>query len=123
MKNILDKCPIKWQDAECNQMHHTMSDSSAPIPAPDTTPTPASTLPPTNPVPQPSNALAIWALVMGLVCCAPVGVVLGIIGINKYPRSSAGWIMSLIALIVGGLSIVVSSLMCITDPDVFYNSL
>lgn len=52
-----------------------------------------------------SNALAIWALITGLFC-GIVGVVLGIIGINKYPAGSSGRTMSIIGLVLGAIGVV-----------------
>ena len=66
---------------------------------------------------QSSNALAIWALVMGILCCAPVGVILGIIGLNKYKQGSNGWIMSLIGLIIGAASIVLNVIFTAVSPE------
>ena len=66
--------------------------------------------------PQDSNALAIWALVMGVLCCAPVGVILGIIGLTKYKPNTSGWIMSLIGLIIGALGILANLVLYIVDP-------
>ncbi|MHA3691713.1 hypothetical protein CXU22_09545 [Akkermansia muciniphila] len=48
---------------------------------------------------QPNNTLAILALVFA-VLCSLVGLILGIIGLNKYPDKSNGKTMSLIAVIV-----------------------
>ncbi len=48
---------------------------------------------------QPTNTLAILALVFA-VLCSLVGLILGIIGLNKYPDKSNGKTMSLIAVIV-----------------------
>ncbi|WP_354834248.1 hypothetical protein ABGM91_05070 [Akkermansia muciniphila] len=48
---------------------------------------------------QPNNTLAILALVFAVVCSL-VGLILGIIGLNKYPDKSNGKTMSLIAVIV-----------------------
>lgn len=49
-----------------------------------------------------SNALAIWAIVTS-VTCNLVGLILGIIGLNKYPAGTSGRTMSMIATILGGL--------------------
>lgn len=67
-----------------------------------------SPIPPVPPATQPmSNALAIWAIVLTLCgCCTPVGLILGIIGICKYPAGSPGRTMSIIATV---LSILFSS--------------
>lgn len=51
-----------------------------------------------------SNTLAICALVFAFVCSL-VGLVLGIIGITKYPKGSNGRLMSIIALIISALSL------------------
>ena len=48
---------------------------------------------------QPNNTLAILALVFAVVCSL-VGLILGIIGLNKYPDKSNGKTMRLIAVIV-----------------------
>lgn len=48
---------------------------------------------------QPNNTLAILALVFA-VLCSLVGLILGIIGLNKYPDKSNGKTMSLIAIVV-----------------------
>lgn len=48
---------------------------------------------------QPNNTLAILALVFA-VLCSLVSLILGIIGLNKYPDKSNGKTMSLIAVIV-----------------------
>ena len=48
-----------------------------------------------------SNALGICALVFTLTgCCSFVGLILGIIGICKYPEGSAGRVLSIIATII-----------------------
>lgn len=52
-----------------------------------------------NELQQPNNTLAILALVFAVVCSL-VGLILGIIGLNKYPDKSNGKTMSLIAVIV-----------------------
>lgn len=65
---------------------------------------------------SPSNALAIWALVTGLLCCAPVGIVLGIIGLTKYKQGTSGWVMSLIALVVSILGIIGNTILYIANP-------
>ncbi len=49
-----------------------------------------------------SNALAIWALVFS-VLCSLVGLILGIIGLSKYPKSSNGRTMCIIAIVVSVL--------------------
>ena len=48
---------------------------------------------------RPNNTLAICALVFA-VLCSLVGLILGIIGLNKYPYKSNGKTMSLIAVIL-----------------------
>lgn len=48
-----------------------------------------------------SNALGIWALLLSFTaCCTLLGLVLGIIGICKYPAGSAGRVLSIIATVV-----------------------
>lgn len=48
-----------------------------------------------------SNALGIWALVLSLTgCCALPGLILGIIGICKYPEGSSGRVLSIIATVI-----------------------
>lgn len=49
-----------------------------------------------------SNALAIWAIVTAFLCNI-VGLVLGIIGLNKYPAGTSGRTMSLVATILAAL--------------------
>lgn len=63
---------------------------------------------PPCPVPpqEMSNALAIWAIVTAVLCNI-VGLVLGIIGLNKYPAGTSGRTMSLIATILAALSFIV----------------
>lgn len=46
---------------------------------------------------RPNNTLAICALVFS-VLCSLVGLVLGIIGMNKYPKNTSGRTMSVIAI-------------------------
>ncbi len=48
---------------------------------------------------KPNNTLAICALVFAFLCSL-VGLILGIIGLNKYPDRSNGKTMSLIAVII-----------------------
>ena len=56
---------------------------------------------PPAPTPQMSNALAIWAIVLTFTgCCTMVGLILGIIGICKYPEGSAGRTLCIIATIL-----------------------
>lgn len=59
------------------------------------------------PVPQMSNALGIWAVILTFTgCCTLLGLILGIIGICKYPEGSSGRTLCIIATI---LSILFSS--------------
>lgn len=46
--------------------------------------------------------MAIWALVFS-VLCSLVGLILGIIGMTKYPKNTNGRIMSIIAIVVSVL--------------------
>lgn len=48
---------------------------------------------------RPNNALAIWALVFS-VLCSIVGLILGIVGMNKYPKNSNGRTMCIIAIVL-----------------------
>ena len=48
---------------------------------------------------RPNNTLAICALFFAVLCIL-VGLILGIIGLNKYPDKSNGKTMSLIAVIL-----------------------
>lgn len=59
---------------------------------------------PACPVPpkEMSNALAIWAIVTAFLCNI-VGLILGIIGLNKYPAGTSGRTMSLVATILAAL--------------------
>ena len=59
---------------------------------------------PPCPVPpqEMSNALAIWAIVTAFLCNI-VGLILGIIGLNKYPAGTSGRTMSLVATILAAL--------------------
>lgn len=58
-------------------------------------------------MPPMSNALAIWAVILTFTgCCTLLGLILGIIGICKYPAGSPGRTMSIIATV---LSILFSS--------------
>lgn len=53
---------------------------------------------------QMSNALGIWALVLSFTaCCTLLGLILGIIGICKYPAGSAGRTLSIIATVIAVL--------------------
>ena len=53
------------------------------------------------PVPQMSNALGIWAVILTFTgCCTLLGLILGIIGICKYPEGSAGRTLCIIAPIL-----------------------
>lgn len=80
-------------------------------------PTPNSV--PTIPATPPSNALAIWALVIGLLCCAPAGIVMGIIGLNKYPQGSSGKTISIVALVLSILGLVANIVLYLTQPDLY----
>lgn len=80
-------------------------------------PTPNSV--PTIPATPPSNALAIWALVIGLLCCAPAGIVMGIIGLNKYPQGSSGKTISIVALVLSILGLVANIVIYLTQPDLY----
>lgn len=51
---------------------------------------------------RPSNMLAIWALIFS-VLCSLVGLILGVIGMSKYPKGSNGRVMSIIAIVVSVL--------------------
>ncbi len=82
----------------------------------DTTTPPV--IPPVMPTDPPSLAIAIWALVMAVLCCAPAGVVLGIIGMNKYDSGTTGWVMSLVALIIACLGIAGNVVLVVTDPTI-----
>lgn len=49
----------------------------------------------------PSNALGIWALIFSITgCCSLVGLILGIIGLCKYPPNTTGRTLSLLAVII-----------------------
>ncbi|MBQ9836314.1 MAG: DUF4190 domain-containing protein [Akkermansia sp.] len=74
---------------------------------------------PTIPATPPSNALAIWALVIGLLCCAPAGIVMGIIGLNKYPQGSSGKTISIVALVLSILGVVANIVLYLTQPDLY----
>ena len=53
------------------------------------------------PVPQMSNALGIWAVILTFTgCCTLLGLILGIIGICKYPEGSDGRTLCIIATIL-----------------------
>lgn len=53
------------------------------------------------PVPQMSNALGIWAVILTFTgCCTLLGLILGIIGICKYPEGSSGRTLCIIATIL-----------------------
>ena len=80
-----------------------------------------SATPTTPPIPpaEPSNALAIWALIIGLLCCAPAGIIMAIIGLNKYPEGSSGRTISIVALVLSALGIVSSLALYLIDPDSF----
>lgn len=80
-------------------------------------PTPNSV--PTIPATPPSNALAIWALVIGLLCCAPAGIVMGIIGLNKYPQGSSGKTISIVALVLSILGLVANIVIYLTHPNLY----
>lgn len=59
------------------------------------------------PVPAMSNALGIWVVILAFTgCCTLLGLILGIIGICKYPAGSPGRTLSIIATV---LSILFSS--------------
>lgn len=48
-----------------------------------------------------SNALGIWAIILTFTgCCTLLGLILGIIGICKYPEGSPGRTMSIIATVL-----------------------
>lgn len=52
---------------------------------------------------KPNNTLAVWALVCSILCSL-AGLVLGIIGLNKYPKESNGRVMCIIAVVLSILS-------------------
>ncbi len=53
---------------------------------------------------QMSNALGIWALILSMTaCCTLPGLILGIIGICKYPAGSSGRTLSIIATVIAVL--------------------
>lgn len=73
--------------------------------------TPLPPVPPAQSPPQQqpgiSDALGIWAIVLTFTgCCTLLGLILGIIGICKYPEGSSGRTLCIIATI---LSILFSS--------------
>ncbi len=84
-----------------------------------TEPSPTPNSVPTIPATPPSNALAIWALVIGLLCCAPAGIVMGIIGLNKYPEGSSGKTISIVALVLSILGIVANIVLYLARPDIY----
>lgn len=75
--------------------------------------------PPPIPSAEPSKALAIWALVIGLLCCAPAGIVMSIIGLNKYPDGSSGKTICIVALILSILGVIANVLLYLINPDVY----
>ena len=76
-----------------------------------------------TPVPPaaPSKALAIWALVIGLLCCAPAGLVMGIIGLNKYPEGSSGRTICIVAIVLSVIGLVVNIACYAANPDLYGN--
>lgn len=71
-----------------------MSDKSPLPPVPPASPK----MPPVLPM---SNALGIWAIILTFTgCCTPLGLILGVIGICKYPEGSPGRTLSIIATVL-----------------------
>ncbi len=77
----------------------------------------------TPPVAGPStNGLAIAALVTSLVCCGPIGLILGLVSLNQINASQGrqgGKGMAIAGIVLGGLSTVVTVLLLLS-PDFWY---
>lgn len=64
---------------------------------------------PAAPAPQQQSGVVLGILsVVCSVFCLPVGIILGIIGLCKYPAKSTGKLLSIIGLAIGGLIIAIS---------------
>ena len=50
-----------------------------------------------------NKTLSIVSVVLS-ICCALLGVIGGVIGLCKYETKSTGWILSLVAVCVGGFN-------------------
>lgn len=81
----------------------------------------STTTPPIPPT-EPSKALAIWALVIGFLCCAPAGIVMAIIGLNKYPDGSSGKTICIVALVLSALGLIANVVLYLANTGI-YNGL
>ncbi len=71
---------------------------------------------------QSTNGLAIAALVTSLVCCGPIGLILGLVSLNQINASQGrqgGKGMAIAGIVLGGLSTVVTVLLLLS-PDFWY---
>jgi hypothetical protein len=71
---------------------------------------------------QSTNGLSIAALVTSLVCCGPIGLILGLVSLNQINASQGrqgGKGMAIAGIVLGGLSTVVTVLLLLS-PDFWY---
>ena len=71
---------------------------------------------------QKTNGLAIAALVTSLVCCGPIGLILGLVSLNQINASQGsqgGKGMAIAGVVLGGLSTVVTVILLLS-PDFWY---
>jgi Domain of unknown function (DUF4190) len=71
---------------------------------------------------QSTNGLAIAALVTSLVCCGPIGLILGLVSLNQINASQGrqgGKGMAIAGIVLGGLSTVVTVILLLS-PDFWY---
>jgi hypothetical protein len=71
---------------------------------------------------QSTNGLAIAALVTSLVCCGPIGLILGLVSLNQINASQGrqgGKGMAIAGIVLGGLSTAVMVLLLLS-PDFWY---
>jgi len=71
---------------------------------------------------QPTNGLAIAALVTSLVCCGPIGLILGLVSLNQINSSQGrqgGKGMAIAGIVLGGLS-TVAIVFLLLSPGFWY---
>ena len=71
---------------------------------------------------QPTNGLAIAALVTSLVCCGPIGLVLGLVSLNQINASQGsqgGKGMAIAGIAIGSVTTLIGVLLLLS-PDFWY---
>jgi len=71
---------------------------------------------------QPTNGLAIAALVTSLVCCGPIGLVLGLVSLNQINASQGsqgGKGMAIAGIAIGAVTTLIGVLVLLS-PDFWY---